>query len=245
MNNQVIKFYDDNKDCRYIPPTVPENLKNDKMEFSRWLLNHPEFAWIELDLNLDLDKWKKESDAALKYFADYRASESAGWKSCCLHGLGIEKTENWPRYLDDESLVKYDWTELSESTPTIKKFWQEEFPAESYQRIRFMLIEPGGYISPHSDAPGKLPGEKSDYDTLDGWPINLAIIHPENCHMILENFGIVPFREGKPMLINIRHRHAFLNFSKENRIHLISASIYGSKVNEFSKLVYKSFFKNE
>lgn len=245
MNEEVINFYNKNKNFNYNTPEVPDYLKIDKLKFSDWLLNHQDFAWLELDINLDLDTWKKESRAAIDYFVNHRPGESSGWKSCCIHGLGIEKTENWPEYLDDESLVKYDWTPLSELTPTIKNFWKNEFPSESYQRIRFMLIEPGGFISPHSDAPGKLPGEKSNYNTLDGWPINLAIIHPENCHMVLENYGIVPFKEGKPMLINIRHRHAFLNFSNENRIHLISASIFGSRTAEFSELIYKSFFKDE
>jgi hypothetical protein len=245
MNQEVLDFYNKNKHYHYTPPEVPNDVKNDNLKFSRWLLNHSNFAWIELDIDLNLEDWKKESLTALDYFVEHRSSESLGWKSCCIHGLGIDKTENWPQYLDDESLIKYDWTQLSDLTPTIKNFWRNEFPAELYQRIRFMLIEPGGYISPHSDAPGKLPGEKSNYDTLDGWPINLAIIHPEECHMVLENFGVVPFKEGKPMLINIRHNHAFLNFSNENRVHLISAAIFGSKVNEFSKLIYRSFFKNE
>jgi hypothetical protein len=245
MNQEVIEFYNQNKNFSYSPPEVPSNVKNNSMEFSRWLLNHPNFAWIELDIDLDLETWKKESSAAVDYFVDHRASTSIGWRSCCIHGLGIEKTLNWPSYLDDETLVKYDWTPLSDITPTIKDFWVNQFPAESYQRIRFMLIEPEGYISPHSDAPGRLPGETIEHDTLVGWPINLAIIHPEDCHMVLEGYGVVPFTEGKLILINIRHRHAFLNFSNKNRIHMIAASIFGSKVKDMAKLVHRSFFKNE
>jgi hypothetical protein len=244
MNQEVLDFYYKNKEFVYQPPIPPDDIKSDAISFSRWLLNHDTFAWIELDIDLNLDVWKLESLQACEYFVKHRANESDGWKSCCIHGLGIDKTENWPTYLTDESEVFYDWTPLSDHTPTIRKFWKDIFPSERYHRIRFMLLEPGGYISPHSDVPGKLPGETTGHDVLDGWPINLAIIHPKDCHMIIENYGKVPFREGKPILINIRHRHAFLNFSNENRIHLIASSEFGNKAAELAKIIHKSFFKN-
>jgi hypothetical protein len=245
MKQEVLDFFNKHKDATYTPPEVPNHLKNDPLKFSRWLLNHPKFAWLELDIKLNLEVWKKEALYAIDSFVNHRANQSHGWKSCCIHGLGIDKTEHWPKYFSKESEVIYDWTQLSDLTPTIKQFWKENFPSESFQRIRFMLLEENGYIEEHSDSKLNAEGEEPEEDMLNGWPINLAIIHPKECFMILENYGIVPFKEGKPILINIRHKHAFLNFTNQKRIHLIASCVFGNKKEEVAKLVYKSFFKDE
>lgn len=210
-------------------------------ELADWLLNKSDFGWLELDIQFDLDEWKKETAAA--QFVDHRGSEHPGWNSSCIHGIDVDKTGAWTNYgYTREEDVPYQWTSISQHTPSIKRFW-EQFPYERYRRIRFMELEPGGKISPHSDAPGRLPGEQ-DLDMLEfGVPINVAIMHPDDCHMTLEGHGTVPFQEGKAFIINIRNVHSFVNNSSSNRIHLIAHGIPGNRKEEFVELIARSYRK--
>ena len=211
-------------------------------EIADWLLNKTNFGWLELDIKFDLEAWQQETEAA--QFVNHRGNEHPGWNSSCIHGIDVDKTGAWTNYGNwtSEDQVPYKWTSISKHTPSIKKFW-EEFPYESYRRIRFMQLEPGGRISPHSDAPGKLPGEQG-LDMLDfGVPINIAIIHPEDCYMTLEGHGTVPFKEGKAFIINIRNVHSFVNNSNTPRIHLIAHGIPGTRKDEFVELIARSYRK--
>jgi hypothetical protein len=210
-------------------------------EIAHWLLNESDFGWLELDIKFDLDAWKRETSAA--QFVDHRGEEHPGWNSCAIHGIDVDKTGAWTNYgYTREEDVPYKWTSISEHTPSIKSFW-EQFPYERYRRIRFMQLEPGGRISPHSDAPGRLPGE-DNLDMLDfGVPINIAIIHPDDCYMTLEGHGTVPFKEGKAFIINIRNVHSFVNNSNTPRIHLIAHGIPGKRKDEFVELIARSYRK--
>ena len=214
---------------------------NTDYEITDWLLNKSNFGWLELDIEFDLDAWKKETAAA--QFVDHRGSEHPGWNSSCIHGIDVDKTGAWTNYgYTREEDVPYQWTSISQHTPSIKRFW-EQFPYERYRRIRFMELEPGGKISPHSDAPGRLPGEQ-DLDMLEfGVPINVAIMHPEDCHMTLEGHGTVPFQEGKAFIINIRNVHSFVNNSSSSRIHLIAHGVPGNRKEEFVELIARSYRK--
>lgn len=241
MDQEVLNFYYANKDCKYLPPRLPRNLN--VVESARWILNNPKFAWLKLKFNTDLLQWKTELDGVGSYFVPHREGESMGWESCCIHGIRTDATENWPEYVDQETDDIYKWTAVSDVCLGATKFWKE-FPSEKYKRVRFMKVKPHGYISAHSDAPGRgyIPGEPLDYDPLElGCPINVAIVHPSACHMVLEGFGIVPFKEGEVFLINIRHTHAVLNFTDRERIHMIGFGVYGNRQDEFAKLIVESY----
>ena len=213
----------------------------DDYEIADRILNHSNFGWLELDINFDLNAWKHEANAAR--FVDHRGPEHPGWNSCCIHGIDVDKTGAWTNYgYSREEDVPYKWTSISEHTPSIKSFW-EQFPYERYRRIRFMELEPSGVISPHSDVPGRLPGE-DNLDMLEfGVPINVAIIHPNDCHMTLKGHGTVPFKEGKAFIINIRNVHSFVNNSNTPRIHLIAHGIPGKRKAEFVELIARSYRK--
>ena len=243
MNQVTSDFYYANKDYRYAPPKSPRGL--DAVETARWVMNNPEFAWLELDLDIPTDLWRNETAAADPYYVAHREGESSGWDSCCIHGIRTDATQTWCEYVDEETSDTYKWTELSEQTPSITNFWQQ-FPAEHYKRVRFMRLAPGGWIAPHSDAPGSgyEPGEPVDYDPLElGSPINIAIVHPLHCEMVLEGFGRVPFAPGKAFLINIRHRHTVINFSSKERIHMIGFGVYGNRKQEFAELITRSYWR--
>jgi hypothetical protein len=107
-----------------------------------------------------------------------------------------------------------------------------------------MQLSPHGSISPHSDAPGRLHGETVGVNILEhGAPVNIAIVHPKDCHMIVEGFGIVPWEEGKVFIINIRHYHSVINFSNNPRVHMIGHGWYGAELPNFCELVTRSYRK--
>lgn len=240
----ALEFYKNNKDCKWTMEPIPSHLRS-VVEKARWILNDAKFGWIELDLKIDIAGWQLESQQAEPYFVAHREDNNTGWNSCCIHGIDTDKTGAWTNYgYTDEGDVPYSWTELSHKSSTVKHFWQNEFPSDAYRRIRFMELEPLSAITPHSDMPGRLPGE-AGMDMLEfGVPVNIAVTHPEDCFMVLEGHGIVPFKDGKAFIVNIRNYHSVINFSKQPRIHVIGHSYgYGTKLTEFAELVVRSYEK--
>lgn len=236
----ALEFYNTNKNLNWKMPKLPYGIETD-YDIADWLLNKSNFGWLNLDINFNLADWKQEAKTAR--FVDHRGNTHPGWNSCCIHGIDVDKTGAWTNYgYTDEKDVPYTWTSLSSVTPNIKNFW-EQFPYEKYRRIRFMELESNGFISPHSDAPGNLPGENNLNMLEFGVPINVAINHPANCSMTLENYGTVPFTEGKAFIINIRNYHSVINFSNNARIHLIAHGIPGNRQSKFVELVARSYKK--
>jgi hypothetical protein len=240
--NQSSEFYNQNKNINWTMPKAPEGITTD-FEIADWLLNKSDFGWLELDITFDLDQWKKEAGDSFDYLVPHRENDSSGWNSACIHGIDIPCTGAWTNYgFTSEKDVPYKWTSLSSIAPSITEFWKN-FPYEKYRRIRFMEVESGGYINPHSDMPGRLPGEEN-FDALEfGVPINVAIIHPKDCFMSLGGYGCVPFTEGKAFIVNIRNYHSVINNSAQSRIHLISHGIPGNRKNEFIELISRSYKK--
>jgi hypothetical protein len=109
----------------------------------------------------------------------------------------------------DNSL--YRWTQTAQTmTPYIKDFFDRVFGYDFYHRIRIMLLEPGGYILPHTDMRRFL---------LD--PVNIALNNPEGCSFLIEGFGEVPFEQSSFMKLSLDRTHAVINRSAQNRYHII------------------------
>ena len=160
-----------------------------------------------------------------------------GWRSCCIHGISVEHTGTDL----DAPLESYHWTELSMLTPTITNFWKS-IPAERFARLRFMELAPGGHIAPHNDSPNGV--SNTDFDMMDHIiPINVAIIHPDDCYMTLNGHGTVPFSEGKAIIVNITNTHSVVNNSAGPRMHMIAHCVIGNKKKEFAELVVRSYNK--
>jgi len=238
----ALAFYQKNKDCSWSLDSLPEGTT---LEQAKWILNECKFGWIELDLEIDLGGWQLEALLNQEFLVPHREDDNQGWLSASIHGIDIEKTGPWTSYgYTDESQVPYEWTDLAERCPIIKRFWKDQFPTDRYRRIRFMSLLSDSAITPHSDMPGRLPGE-DNFDALEfGIPINIAVIHPEDCYMVLEGYGTVPFKEGKAFIVNIRNYHTVVNLSNKQRIHVIGHSYgYGNRQNEFAELVVRSYNK--
>ena len=240
----ALDFYEQNKNCTWYKNPIPEYLTTD-LERASWILNESNFGWIELDIGIESAKWQLEAQQAESYFVPHREDNNTGWNSCCIHGIDTGKTGAWTNYgYLDEATVPYAWTELAHHTPVIKNFWQNTFPTTHYRRIRFMELAPQSAITPHSDMPGRLPGEDNFDALVFGIPINIAVIHPADCYMVLKGHGVVPFKEGKAFIVNIRNYHSVINFSDTPRVHVIGHSFgYGDNLEAFAKLVVSSYNK--
>jgi hypothetical protein len=242
MDQITEEFLLTHKDAKWRLPPLPANII-DTYELARWIFQQ-NLGWIKLDLEFDVNAWKSDYQNIKEYCQPHRATDSGGWHSCCIHGLGIDKTENAVSYgYEDENNAPYTWTELADSAPTITNFFKNVFPSEHYKRIRIMEIIPGGHIKPHGDIPEEFSLD-TDLDPMDfGVPVNIAVIHPDNCVMPFEDKGILPYREGELYIPNVAIKHAFLNYSDQSRIHIIADVIPGNKKHEYAQLVVNSYKK--
>jgi hypothetical protein len=230
------EFYLLNKDCvPYFPPIPRENMTDE--EVTDWLFTVG-VPYIELDIEFNWEEWLKESKIAESYLVKHREGQNHyGWNSCCIHGIAVDKTGIWHQYSAVEP--EYNWTSLSDITPTIKQFWQN-FPFEKLARVRFMQVEAHGYVEPHNDTP---PNTTIDNMIDNLVPINIAISHPNNCYMTLRKHGIVPWQNKDVKIVNITNDHSVINFSDEPRMHLIAHGLVGNKKKEFSELIARSYKK--
>ncbi len=232
----AIEFYQ--KNLHFIPRTepIPDRISDD--DLVHWLFKQ-NLAYIDIDLTFDISDWYEEAQKSRPFLVNHRENQNhQGWRSCCIHGIDVDKTGVWQCYADVEP--EYQWTELSESTPIIKKFWQQ-FPFEKLARVRFMELAPGGFIDPHNDSP---KGFDRDFDLLEHLiPINVAIDHPDNCYMTLKNHGVIPWQTGDIKLVNITNDHSVINFSNQPRMHMIAHGIIGNRKKEFYQLIAKSYRK--
>ena len=197
-------------------------------------------GWIELDIEFDLTEWKKEANNITSYLVNHREGDGHdGWRSCCLHGLGIDITGTRPL----EPIENYQWTSLTELCPSITNFWKL-FPTEHFARLRFMELLPGGSIAPHCDAPNGI--KNTEFNMMDHMiPIHVAITHPAECYMNLEHYGRVPWSEGKAFTINITDTHSVVNPSTIPRMHMIAHCVVGNRKKEFSELIVRSYNKQQ
>lgn len=197
--------------------------------------------WLELDISFKPYTDHLEFAKLEQYYVPHREKEAhTGWSSCCLHGLGVDKTQVAKEYgYDDELNAPYEWTELASVAPAAKMFW-DKFPAERYSRIRFMKLAPAGKIDWHNDHPGhELPEDLCEYLI----PINVAVLHPALCYMNIEDHGLVPFGHGKVFLINILKNHEVVNNSNVDRLHMIAQAHIGNQRKQFNELLDRSMKK--
>jgi len=213
-------------------------MKIDITEQAIRILRQLDIPWLELDIPFNVDVWKQQALEAEPFYQEYRDSASEGWSSCCLHGLGIDKTYTADNYGYDEYCAPYQYTDLAYKCPIITDFWKNQFPAERYTRIRFMRLAPGGHIDWHND--GQLPNGVDPLDSI--LPINLAISHPMLCDMEIEDKR-VPWSEGKMFMLNISKDHAVFNRSGKPRVHMIANVILGNRTKEFCEMLVRCYNK--
>jgi hypothetical protein len=202
-----------------------------------WIVNRSSLPWLQLALEFDYQAILAEAIAIKHLFVAHRDQDQGayrhkGWRSICLHGVSSDKTNHFTQYgykSNDET--PYIWTEIADLCPITTKFFKEIFPFNIYYRVRFMLLDPQGYITPHTD---------SDQHKLS--PINIALNNPIGCNFKMQGHeGYVPFEPGSAFILDVGNTHAVLNNSDEDRYHMI---VHGKPNEKFKKLIEASYAKN-
>ena len=216
-----------------------QNYKYPDMFDPNWTITESGWPWFKLS-SLDDQPWKEmqaEAEALLEHFKPHREDYGHGWSSLTLHGLN-DDTQSLNQYSDNrkETLDQLSWTWVADSCPVTKKFLTDVWPAEYLNRVRFMLLEPGGYILPHQDRP-------SDQKRLS--ICNISLNMPEGCEMVMKDQGRIPFNDsGSAMLVDISNEHAVWNRSNKPRIHMIIHYELGRRLRDFFYVLRSSYYTN-
>ena len=164
-------------------------------------------------------------------FVEHREGElHRGWKSLCLHGISAQKTMCYFDYGLAKQDAHYTWTEIAEKCPKTFYYFKHVFPAENYERIRFMLVEPGGFVGPHRDRENKSLG-----------PLSIALNAPKDCRFIIEGHGAIPLKAGGFYLIDLSNRHSVWNLSNESRYHITVESHHGSRFYKYLQYLLSAY----
>jgi len=204
----------------------------------KWIVNESGLPWLELDIEFPYKKMHEEAINLRDRFVKHRDKDGQGgyrhkgWRSLSIHGISAEHTNHYEEYgFKSHAEVSYVWTDIVDRCPVTYEFFRDVFPYKAYHRLRFMLLEPGGFITPHQDT----------FDSKLS-PINMALNHPKGCLMKMEGHkGYVPFKPGKAMLLDVGNTHAYINKSNEDRYHII---VHGIKNKKYEELVERSYEKN-
>jgi hypothetical protein len=190
--------------------------------------------WLDLKINIPHEKMLEEARAVRQYFVPHRDEDAPGgykhkgWESVCIHGLSAEKTNHFSQYgYTSNEEAPYKWTPIADLCPITVGWLLDEFPIDTFYRVRFMLLKPGGYIMPHKDS------EKGRLG-----PINVALNQPKGCIFKMKDQGRVPMYPGCVMMLNVGNTHAYINTSNIERIHII---IHGIVTTDLKELVEYSY----
>lgn len=195
----------------------PEGFRGQK------ILHDLKIPFLQMDLpEFDWETMLSEGLSLHEQAVAHRSDNSRGWKSLCLHGLDAHKTMSCDRYgYVSEREAPYQWTWAADKAPVtaayLKSLFEKGYFSELY-RVRFMFLEPGGYINFHRD--------REEGRTSLG-PLNIALNMPEKCHWIFEKWGFVPFVPGSGFAVDVSNMHGVWNQSNEMRVHIIIHGRYG------------------
>lgn len=187
--------------------------------------------WLVLDIPVPHEIILEEIKNILPYFVAHRDQYNTnfGWESFCIHGKSYDATREEQFYTDERPL---SWTnEALDLMPQTVNYFKNVWPCEQYDRLRIMKLAPGAIIEAHKDNLG--PARM--------FPINIAITQPKLCDFYVEGQGVIPFRTGSAIWIDVGNRHCVINDSDEYRYHIIIHQKFETK--KFEELVIRSYTK--
>jgi len=174
--------------------------------------------YLILDIPVPYQAMLAEAQRLKHRFTDHRGDESRGWKSLAIHGLDESRHENWSNYgyaSAAEAAKDFVWTQAAKECPVTMNFLLNTFPSAKYGRVRFMLVEAGGYIGMHNDS------KSGTYLTEN---INIPLNNPKECMWHWGDGSPSLYMEpGKPYAMNIAFDHMITNDSNKDRFHIIIA----------------------
>jgi hypothetical protein len=203
----IQEYFKKSLEKKWEPNDIPENIFNQDCDWP--------YSYIDFDA--DFDKMLKEIISLEEtYFVKHRDKDKLnsyfheGWNAVTLHGIDSTKTEHFDRYgFKTQEDANYVWTDVCEYLPTTVEFLKS-LGYSQYDRVRIMKLNAGGYIMPHTDGKGRIFG-----------PFNIAINNPEGCNFVFKENGIVPFKKGRGVFLDLGREHAVWNNSNEDRYHII------------------------
>lgn len=171
---------------------------------------------LKLDIAIPHEEMLAEAKALREHFIKYDQGLEyvhSGWYALPLHGLGADKTKSYQAYgYTDPNKASDDmqWTEFANKCPVTMNWLNSVFPSMKYGRVRFMLLEAGGYIAPHID---------SEHPITEA--VNIALNNPDECVWTWGDNTTLHFQPGDAYAMNISYLHGVTNNSNEDRYHLI------------------------
>lgn len=229
----IVSFFHDRDQ---LPVFKPAELPEFDMH---WMINESKWPYLKIELpDCPYAKMLEEAKALRDMFASHRSADveggyqHAGWRSLCVHGLSATQTDFFAKYGNwkSEAEVPFAWTEIAERCPETVRYFKDIFPHDRYYRLRYMLLEPGGYIQPHQDR---------NFNLLS--PVNLALNNPERCFFKMEGKGYVPFESGTAFAVDIGNKHAVWNESDEDRYHMIVHGEFNHLWSKWEEIVRHSY----
>jgi hypothetical protein len=204
------------------------------MDLYNWIIFQSRLPWLKIMQDCPHDEMLAEARAVRSRFVAHRYTTGEthqGWSSLVVHGLGPECTLAHESYgYDDIMQAPHAWTEIADLCP-VTKSWIESLEFEHLFRVRFMLLEAGGFIAEHTD---------TDQSRLFAY--NVALNQPEECVFTMTEHGPIPFNKGDTFLLDVSNSHHVYNNSNEDRYHIIIHGVPGAKARD---RVVKSFLKNK
>lgn len=232
LPNEINQYFNEdswtfNYESAYIPKFEHPSL------LIRWVVQESNWPYLPITLpDADYPTMYNEAISIQDLFVEHRDGEThKGWSSVCIHGEEYNKTQHWEVYKENEGKtqqdIQYKWCEEVVSKCPVTYNFLKNLPFINTQRIRFMKLEPGGYILPHRDR---------ELSMLN--PLNIGLNQPEGCIFRMKGKGDVPFpKDGGACLVDISNEHAVWNNSNETRIHII---LHGTPTEEFNTLILSS-----
>ena len=240
---------------------ILDNFLNDSPS-DEWIINHSGLPWLKLDLNIPWKKLHQEISSFKEYFTSYSEDTSdenseaklarklhaarnnvdfpdKNWKLLTLHGVEhniIMDHSNYKEYKDKN--IPYKWTSIGSKCVFNSLYLNSILEIDTNTLIKYNVLEPGGFILPHSDS--------TDFNKNQCRSLTLFITHPQGCNFHFKNWGNIPASSGTAFLMNLDNYHGTNNESNEDRFHIMVRFKSGRPVWENFKdknLVKRSFLK--
>lgn len=174
-----------------------------------WITSQSGLPFLKMNVYIPTDtilqEWHnvKEKSVPHRPADRYGPLQNTGWKSLTVYGKDTTDTVTMTGNLT--------WTSIAEQLPNTVSWLKDTFVIdENTGRIRFMLLEPGGVIVPHTDRDSKKLSE-----------FNIALTNPDGCVFRFKNQGNVPFKPGSMFMMDISNEHFVTNMSDVPRVHMI------------------------
>ena len=174
-----------------------------------WIQKNSNLPWLKLNISIPSVEILKEADSLYNRAVIHRGTDAfgpyknTGWKSLTIYGESSTITV--------QTSNPKTWTDIANECPETVKFIKQYWKIDCKTgRIRFMWLDPQGYILPHSDRPAKGLHE-----------VNIAITQPDKCQFRFLDYGTVPFIPSSAFLLDISNRHLVFNDSNQVRTHMI------------------------